>query len=620
MISPHSKAQVPVFSIVVSEKGGAERREEYDNAEINVGRVQGNELMLPKGNVSKRHARLLYRDGRFIVTDLNSTNGTYVNRRRISQATIVREGDRIYIGDFVLRIEVAERSRSNEARDGTSSGPVPRDSTVDSTSSKPEPTAAPSEDSAASYPKVPGPPRVPSTRGSMPLSSEPAVKGPRGTEQLKEVSVSERSVPGVAEAPLDPAAVAHSDAMAALADLVEHEIDTGSLDRGEPPDSKLDDRLTDVLEKAYAALQKEGKVAASVDRDALLDDVRAELTDLGALAEPLEDSSVTEIAVPHYASVLAYRGGVRIPISPGFSSEAALHRALARLCHSSGKPLGDDETIVRRTLPDGASLSAVVGDAALTGAMLSVRKVDRVSSTFEELVRNGAVSRAMARFIQQCLSARANLLVVGPKDSSTSSTLSALIAACDGPLIVFEGTDDVVGDRPLATRLSVGARPGDAEKMFQVASEMPGARIAVDGLVGPMAAATLDAIGAGADGVIAVARLPSLARGVGRIVADIAATTGGAPAAIREGVVASFDLALEVARLRDGRYRVTRVSELAGDGSLKDIFVFRVERTAAGGSVEGVFQPTGVVPKIIDEMASRGINVESSMFSRPPSR
>src|SRR5690606_315161 len=51
-------------------------------------------------------ARLLFRDGRFIVTDLNSTNGTYVNRRRIAQATIVREGDRIYIGDFVLRIEL----------------------------------------------------------------------------------------------------------------------------------------------------------------------------------------------------------------------------------------------------------------------------------------------------------------------------------------------------------------------------------------------------------------------------------------------------------------------------------------------------------------------------------
>src|ERR1700733_8683974 len=94
-----------MFSVIVSEKGGAERREEYDRSEINVGRVQGNDLMLPKGNVSKRHARLLHRDGRVIVTDLKSTNGTYVNGRKIAQATIVREGDKIYIGDFALRIE-----------------------------------------------------------------------------------------------------------------------------------------------------------------------------------------------------------------------------------------------------------------------------------------------------------------------------------------------------------------------------------------------------------------------------------------------------------------------------------------------------------------------------------
>src|SRR5580704_2805660 len=96
-----------MFTIVISEKGGAERRETFEKSEISVGRVQGNDLMLPKGNVSKHHARLLSRDGRFIVTDLKSTNGTYVNGRKTSQATIVREGDKIYIGDFVLRVETA---------------------------------------------------------------------------------------------------------------------------------------------------------------------------------------------------------------------------------------------------------------------------------------------------------------------------------------------------------------------------------------------------------------------------------------------------------------------------------------------------------------------------------
>src|SRR3954470_723237 len=125
-----------MFSVIISEKGGAERREAFDRTEINVGRVQGNDLMLPKGNVSKRHARLLYRDGRFIVTDLKSTNGTYVNGRKIAQATIVREGDKIYIGDFVLRIE-AGGSTPQLVPSASSPLPIPDDSVASELQSAP---------------------------------------------------------------------------------------------------------------------------------------------------------------------------------------------------------------------------------------------------------------------------------------------------------------------------------------------------------------------------------------------------------------------------------------------------------------------------------------------------
>src|ERR1700736_3252338 len=143
-----------MFSIIISEKGGAERKEAFDKNEINVGRVQGNDLMLPKGNVSKHHARLLYRDGRFIVTDLKSTNGTYVNGRKIAQATIVREGDKIYIGDFVLRLDTAATSgeQADAAQDDSGralarTGPNP-----------PTPPAGASSNPRASVPAPPMPP------------------------------------------------------------------------------------------------------------------------------------------------------------------------------------------------------------------------------------------------------------------------------------------------------------------------------------------------------------------------------------------------------------------------------------------------------------------------------
>src|SRR5437763_14227282 len=114
-----------MFAIIISEKGGAERKESFDKNEINVGRVQGNDLMLPKGNVSKHHARLLYRDGRFIVTDLKSTNGTYVNGRKIAQATIVREGDKIYIGDFVLKLDTGSGAGSQPSAEQQEYRPAP---------------------------------------------------------------------------------------------------------------------------------------------------------------------------------------------------------------------------------------------------------------------------------------------------------------------------------------------------------------------------------------------------------------------------------------------------------------------------------------------------------------
>jgi pilus assembly protein CpaF len=75
-----------VFAVIINEKGGAQRRHIFDKPEVTIGRLQGNDVMLPKGNVSKQHARLRLEGDGFFVSDLNSTNGTYVNRKRIGEA------------------------------------------------------------------------------------------------------------------------------------------------------------------------------------------------------------------------------------------------------------------------------------------------------------------------------------------------------------------------------------------------------------------------------------------------------------------------------------------------------------------------------------------------------
>src|SRR5580765_1235156 len=94
-----------MFTIIIQEKGGEQRRMVFNKPEVTIGRVQGNDIVLPKGNVSKRHSRIVLKDGKFIIVDLKSTNGTYVNGRKITSPLVVKNTDKIYIGDFILAIE-----------------------------------------------------------------------------------------------------------------------------------------------------------------------------------------------------------------------------------------------------------------------------------------------------------------------------------------------------------------------------------------------------------------------------------------------------------------------------------------------------------------------------------
>jgi pilus assembly protein CpaF len=154
----------------------------------------------------------------------------------------------------------------------------------------------------------------------------------------------------------------------------------------------------------------------------------------------------------------------------------------------------------------------------------------------------------------------------------------------------------------------------------QAAARVRPDRLVVGAFAGPVAAELVDAMGDGVDGVLAGARAATLRQAVLRLTADVAATKPGmVPEVAREWLTSVFDLAIEIARLRDGRYRVLRVSELGIDGSrivLRDVFTFNVERTAAGGAIEGTFSPTGYVPGIIEDLAARGVTVDPGIFRR----
>ncbi|HWU86696.1 MAG TPA: FHA domain-containing protein, partial [Kofleriaceae bacterium] len=115
-----------MFTIIIQEKGGEQRRMVFNKPEVTIGRVQGNDIVLPKGNVSKRHARIVLKDGKFIIVDLKSTNGTYVNGRKITSPLVVKDSDKIYIGDFIVGVDEAASNDGDAASEATTSPPGDR--------------------------------------------------------------------------------------------------------------------------------------------------------------------------------------------------------------------------------------------------------------------------------------------------------------------------------------------------------------------------------------------------------------------------------------------------------------------------------------------------------------
>ncbi len=779
-----------MFSIIITEKGGTERRESYDRTEINVGRVQGNDLMLPKGNVSKRHARLLFRDGRFIVTDLKSTNGTYVNGRKIAQATIVREGDKIYIGDFVLRIEsqagaagptpsqdqlpahasaaagsdpglaaeqppsVPQGSSDLRAASAPTGSPPAASQPLESRSlSSPRIAAVPAGPAPGSIPgsgpdgvsyfpldrdpddgaygSVPSPPRVPSAAGvasprpgalpavrpspgaqattlgtgapptagapaspaghspqpsamlSSGVASAPHLSGslvaPMPTPRIEPANsdsprasvptISPASQPGplgasgptgsmpgsfasavpppnaAAFPPVPPSAQRRmpssedkpqtADAargalrrhqVTALVEGTEAKVDLRSIARGEAVTPIVAASVDRALREVATSLGAEAPPAAELEQT--LADARREILELGPLTALLDDEDVSEIQVVRHDHVVAAAGRRTVVVDLAFASEASLQRVLSRLCVRSGKPLEPGEIYVDRRLERGR-LFAVVGQRDGAGTMVTLRKPQRADQTLDDLVRAGAVSRVVASFLGQAVSAHANILVTGANGSGATTVLGALAAAgsTDDRVVVLQEDDELVFNQPHTVSILLGDTADAGARAVRAAVRARPDRLVIGAFAGHIVTEVVDAVGDGIEGVMAAARAPTLRHLAARLPADIAATRGGIALDVaREWLASSFDLVVEVAKLRDGRVRVLRVAELVheprhegGQLVVKDVFAFVVERMAAGGTVEGSFVATGHIPRVADDLAQRGAPFDPGLF-KPTSK
>lgn len=431
---------------------------------------------------------------------------------------------------------------------------------------------------------------------------------PAPAQQLRPTALPSRQPPKE-----PPAQAARRLAMTMLMGRIGDAVDLSPLRASPVVSEQLSQQLERAAREQAQAMREEGEAPQEVDLDSVVRDAHRELVGLGVFGPLLEDEEVTEIHCLRFDQIFTVRGGNTVAEGVAFSNEEALSRVVARLAHQSGDPWKQGDAVIERRLPRAAFVA--VAPPAAAHHVVSIRKRRRVDANFEELARANALSRPMAQFLEACVATRANILVTGAAPIQVLAALAAGSSAGERACVV-QDVEEIATGAAQAVHLSAPDTRKLGEESVRAAARLRPERLVVTHLAGGVAAATIDAMAEGADGVLAALPAPTMRQGLSRLVAQLVLHRPGLGLeAMRDVVGEAFDLAVEVGTGVDGRTRVTRISELGGSDAkgivARDVFVFSAD---PGG--EGSFTATGVVPRIANDLAARGIKLDAAMFKR----
>jgi pilus assembly protein CpaF len=452
-----------MFTVVIAEKEGAERRVTFTESEVTIGRVPGNDVVLPKGNVSKRHSRIVLKDNRFIVVDLKSTNGTYVNGRKITSPLVVKEGDKIYVGDYVLTLESAG------AFDGLRAPPLPQPE-VKATLAGRDLRATRVEPESDELPLVLRGP----THSSMPATAV--------------ASQSELPVPepgsGVDMPEEEPILAAESE----LEVFENRGVERSTMAEAAESDSGL---------KLPPPVEPRGPDRRFKNRRA--DDVSG--MSLGPLDALLADPAVFHVVVERFDRIRADRGNGLVSERMSFDSADALVKLAHHVRTQAGVPI--DAASYDVSLANGVQVVAVLPAAASNGPVLSIRRRPGHVPQLAELERKQLLTSQVSGRIAEALQHKRHVWIIGPSGSELSLFAAGALATCPGNerVALFERAPELpVGERS-AICLKLGATPV-SELLERVRAFRP-ERLLLNGVRENELAAVLDAFAHRQDGHIA---------------------------------------------------------------------------------------------------------------------
>jgi pilus assembly protein CpaF len=384
---------------------------------------------------------------------------------------------------------------------------------------------------------------------------------------------------------------------------------------------------TEIGELVHEQLALQKHALNQEERRQLVSDILDELLGLGPLEPLLKDGSITDILVNGHDVVFVERNGVLERVDTRFKDERHLLRIIQKIVSAVGRRVDESSPFVDARLPDGSRVNAIVPPLAVDGSLLSIRKFAKIPISMAKLSEYGSVPDAIAEVLRGIVQARRNVLISGGTGSGKTTLLNAMSSFIDERerIVTIEDSAELQLQQIHVARLET--RPANIEgkgeigqrELVKNALRMRPDRIIVGEVRAGEAFDMLQAMNTGHDGSMTTVHANTARDALSRLEQMIGMSgIEISPRSARAQIASALHVVVQIGRLSDGRRRLLSLSEIVGmEGevvTMQEIFRFKMQGRDENNVVIGHFEATGIRPKMMDDLASHGINLSPDLF------
>ena len=398
----------------------------------------------------------------------------------------------------------------------------------------------------------------------------------------------------------------------------------------DPAKVRLQGNTRETIEEvATQMIGAEGVPLPRAVRARLISELLDEILGYGPLEPLLANPSVSEIMVNSPEEVYVEREGMIVLSEVTFRDDAHIMSMVEKILAPLNKRIDESSPMVDARLPAGYRVNVIIPPLAVKGPSITIRKFFNERVNMDYLVTIGTLTPDVSDFLKACIESRLNLLICGGTGTGKTTTLNALSA------FIPEGERVITIEDPAELQLkrkhvvSLETRPPNIEGKNQVtqrelvinALRMRPDRIILGEVRGGEAFDMLQEMNTGHDGSICTVHANSPRDGLARIENMVLMSGFDLPVrAIREQIASAIHGIVHLTRMRDGKRRVTQISEVVGMEeqhiTMQDIFVFEQEGIDSEGQVLGQLNPTGIRPRFMDKIEQGGIRLDPRTFRK----